>query len=90
MRLEKIQDHISLLDNLNKGDILIFSKNEFADDIKIMPDNIYWVNYRNNTVVSLKSFNKGEKKFDYNVVKPGAIAALSKYEKSLQAWIFAK
>jgi hypothetical protein len=32
----------------------------------------------------------GEKKFDYNVVKPGAIAALSKYEKSLQAWIFAK
>jgi len=69
MRLEKIQDHISLLDNLNKGDILIFSKNEFADDIKIMPDNIYWVNYRNNTVVSLKSFNKGEKKFDYNELK---------------------
>ena len=33
---------------------------------------------------------QGEKKFDYNVVKPGAIAALSKYEKSLQAWIFAK
>ena len=32
----------------------------------------------------------GEKKFDYNVVKPGAIAALSKYEKSIQAWIFAK
>lgn len=28
----------------------------------------------------------GEKKFDYNVVKPGAIAALSKYEKSLQAY----
>jgi hypothetical protein len=25
----------------------------------------------------------GEKKFDYNVVKPGAIAALSKYEKSI-------
>lgn len=32
----------------------------------------------------------GEKKFDYNVVKPGPIAVLSKYEKSLQAWIFAK
>lgn len=32
----------------------------------------------------------GEKKFDYNVVKPGALAALSKYEKSLQAWILAK
>jgi hypothetical protein len=32
----------------------------------------------------------GEKKFDYNVVKPGAITALSKYEKSILAWIFAK
>jgi len=65
MRLEKIQDHISLLNNLKKGDILIFSKKEFAEDIKVAPDNIYWVNYSTKSEVSLKSFDKGEKKIDY-------------------------
>ncbi|GEM_PF-3098233 len=69
MRLEKIQDQIVLLDNLNKGDILIFSKKAFAEEVEITPDNIYWINYCNNKVVSLKSFNNGEKKFDYNDLK---------------------
>ncbi len=56
MRIEKIQDNSALLDSLNKSDIMINTKNDYAADIQISPENIFWVDYANHKGVSLKSF----------------------------------
>jgi hypothetical protein len=69
MRIEKIQDNLSLVDNLDKGDIMIYSQSEYADEITISPQNIHWVNYSTHQGVSLKSFDKGEKLVLYPELK---------------------
>ena len=69
MRIEKIQDNIALLDNLNKGDIMINSKDDYAADIQISPDNIFWVDYANHKGVSLKSFSKNDLFLSYQELK---------------------
>lgn len=69
MHIEKVQDNVSLLDNLNKGDVMIYNKNASAGDIQITPQNIYWVDYSNQQGVSLKSFDKGEKFILYPELK---------------------
>ncbi len=69
MLLKKIQDEVSVLSNLNNGDIMIYSKSEIANDIQITPHNIYWVDYSNQQGVSLKSFGNGEKFILYPELK---------------------
>ena len=66
MLIEKVQDNIALLKNLNKGDIMMFSKKDSPSDINISPENIYWVDYSDSRGVSLKSFSKGSKFINYS------------------------
>lgn len=63
--LEKIRDNVALLKNLNKGDIMIFGKSEFAEDVVVSPNNIFWVEYSNHRQVSLKSFDGRNQIYDY-------------------------
>lgn len=61
MGLQKVQDNLACLGNLNKGDILLFSRNGYIDNLAATPDNIFWVEYSNNQGVSLKSFTDRSK-----------------------------
>lgn len=69
MRIEKIQDNISLLNNLNKGDIMIKSRSDHADDIQISPANIFWIEYANHKGGPLKSFSKNDIVLSYEELK---------------------
>jgi hypothetical protein len=69
MRIEKIQDNISLLENLNKGDIMIISKSSYAANIQISPENIFWVEYADKKGVSLKRFSKNDIFLSYEELK---------------------
>lgn len=69
MSMEKIQDNVALLNNLNKGDIMIKSRSEYADDIKVSPANIFWVEYANHKGVSLRSFSNNNMFLSYEELK---------------------
>jgi hypothetical protein len=79
-------------DEGNELELGSFSKDTIAD-ITLSKGHVYSCSYPLNTIKKIELLDNdikwtlkitGEKKFDYNIVKPGSIDKLIKYEKNLR------
>jgi hypothetical protein len=69
MPIIKIDDNLYIIDDLEEGDVLIFSKAEHPDDISVTPQNIYFLKHFTRNTLVLQAFGKGEKEVLRDLLK---------------------